>query len=413
MDRYNSLGRHTPPPPPYSLSKRDPVKTPAASQPSADPPPPPPPPPYLTSTQRCDCMNPAISNLAPQRISPETLSSCTCNHSNPTLLGPLAVEQPARHLVSNEPRKILGDNDYKWRSTSTLALPIEPKWTPALITGFPGSVSGGRATVYQLPITLERLGQTALRERFLGADTVLGHDPPTAASTLSKSLPIGHSYADPVIQTPIHLPIPGATTDAKLIRPFRKQSSKDIASLANILTATLPGSIRPPNCPSPLSAMPSMLVPVPKVEASDTPEDILEVQNALHRISDSGSTPMSASSPEDHPAHFTSMSKTQDPACAAPSLPDTGLLSRDPATTSPGQDRTDRHSLAMIKRLLSSSRYEPYRRPAGHAESVEREVASGIEEGCEKVVGVETESTSDEEADEGEREGKQVEVSME
>lgn len=247
----------------------------------------------------------------------------------------------------------------------------------------------------------ERLGHSLPRQFLSSAETRVAYDRRKAPSASSNTLSVGHNRATPPGQLPTRVvPMPGTVKDGKPIHPFRKQSSKDIASLANIITAPPPGTIGPIKRPRPASAtpIPSRLTSLPKFEGPNPSETIPDVKKAPHQVSDSNN-PVDLSESEDSSAHSPSVSKPQKPSSLALIPPDGIQLSKDRKTRFPGHGKSERVSRSVNRKGLFGSRYEPYRRPqSSGVEHVKWRVGSGV---GGKAVGVERELVMVEEGEEG------------
>ncbi|KAM0798764.1 hypothetical protein BDR22DRAFT_352193 [Usnea florida] len=411
MLQYNELGRHTPPPPPYSLSKRDPTKIQIANQPPAPPPPPPPPPPYLTSAPKCNCAIPTIDSLRRRTVAPEIRPSSACHHSNPAFPPPVGFERDARPVVSNTSPQSIEDypRSWKknWRTASLPAHPVEPKWTPAGIPGLPGPLNGAGATMPPVQFPLERLGHSVPRQLVSSAETRVGSDCRKTTSASSNTLSTGQGRANCSTRPPPRIvPLPGAVKAAKPIPPSRKQSSKDITSLANIITAPSPGAIKPTKRPCPAPAIPSRLTAAPKSKAPDPSENIQDVKKPPQQLSDSSNL-VDLSESEDKPTHPTSVLKTRNPGPIALIPPDGIQLSKDRKTRFPGHNRNERVSRLVTRKGLFSSRYEPYKRPQPSiAGNVKWRVGSGSDGKAEReLVMNAVEEDEGENGEEGKGEG--------
>ena len=289
---YNELGRHTPPPPPYSLSKRDTTRITLPNEVSQRPVPPPPPPPYLTSTRKSECTIPSIADL--QKPAMTSDDSYVCRNSNSLLLPPV----PPHHFAAQASNSQQSFEDYpsgcqyNWRYAGVSAHPVEPKWTP----GYPGPPLGP-ATARLPQFSLQGLGNPMPQSFPFCAGTRIRPDHENWTSQIPSPIPSGHDVDSRPNQPPARILSTVAMIGQQPLHKSGQQSGRDIALLANIITNDATRSPEPFRNMCPLPILPSQqaihnratLTPVPTSEELDAGEIVSNVKSLLNTNEDSNS----------------------------------------------------------------------------------------------------------------------------
>ncbi|KAF6217673.1 hypothetical protein HO133_006775 [Letharia lupina] len=382
---YEELGRHTPPPPPYSLSKRRTTKVKLENE-ASQPPPPPPPPPYLSSTPKPDCTIPSIDELWRQAVVSDGPYLARQGNAIPFPLVPL--QRSATQVFDSE--QCFGDSqgglNCNWSCPGIPAHPVEPRWTPVGILGYPGPpLEGAMAPLPEYP--LESGGHSVPRSFVFSPRTGIGLDHQKWTSQSPSTVSLGHNVVCHATQPPVHTLATRSMMDQKPLYTFRKQSSRDIASLANITTTDVTGSFGPSETMYSLSALPSQQA-VEK-RAKLTPRPTPQEFDAVRKVSDVKSPPDAnqrsssdgdASEGDGDSARVPKVAKGQDNAFPTRFKPDP-RPSKD-RTTSQRPDRVHHVSHSSHRRPSASARFEPYkRRQSKVAEMMKQRQGGAAEKG--------------------------------
>ncbi|KAL9064900.1 MAG: hypothetical protein Q9161_008574 [Pseudevernia consocians] len=381
---YNELGRHTPPPPPYSLSKRDATKielTNEDSQRSA----PPPPPPYLSSTPRHDCTIPSIDDLRRQiEAWDDSYLSRDCNaillspvhpqcSAGPGFDSQQSLEGPSGNLKSN------------WSFPRVPAHPVEPRWTPGGILGYPGPpLVGATAPLPGFP--QERLGSSRHRNPVFTAGTRIGPTHGKLVSQPPSTVSLGLNVAPCAAEPPIHTM---TMMDQKPLHTFKSQAGKEIASLVNnVKNSDATGLFEPcePMCPS--SVLPSQQAIRRRATLSTVPtsQDLDAVKNpsdgkSLLDANEDSSSNGDPSDGDDESTHVATVSKDNNFAFPARSGHE-AEPSKD-FTTSQRRDRGRPVPHFSHRRQSASARFMPYnRRQSKVTDKMEPRFGATVDVGC-------------------------------
>lgn len=383
---YNELGRHTPPPPPYSLSKRDTTKIELAnevSQRSA----PPPPPPYLSSTPKHDCTIPSIDDLRRQIEASD--DSYLWRNCNAILLSPVPPQCSAAQGFNSQQsfEGSSGSLKSNWSFPRVPAHPVEPKWTPGGILGYPGPPLGG-ATAPLPRFPLERLGSSRPQNPVFTAGTRIGPTHGRLVPQPPSTVSLGHNGAPCTAQPPVHTM---AMMDQKPLHTFKIQAGKEIASLANnVRNSDATGSFEPCESMCRSSAMPSRqairrratlsTVPTPQdLDAVKKPSDGKSVLDANEDSSSYGDS----SDGDDESTRVATVPKGQN--FAFPARSGHEVRSSKDFTTSHRRDRGRPVSHFSYRRQSASARFMPYnRRQSKVADKMESEFGATVDVGCAK-----------------------------
>ena len=325
MVLYAELGRRTPPPPPFSLRKRSSTKVKVeVSQPPA----PPPPPPYLTSTPKSDCPIPSIDELWRQAMSSD--DSYMCRNRNAIQLPPVP-RQCSVAQAFNSQQEFPENRKYSWYCPRVPAHPVEPKWAPVGIPAYSGRPLGG-ATAPLLEFPRERIDHSTPRSLADSEGTRIHLDHVNLASQSTGTV---------------------VMMDQKPLHALRKQSSRDIASLTNIITTT----------DATRSALPSQqavkkLPTVSPLQGPDAVEKVADVKSLM----DANEGSSSHVDPKDGDGKS--------------SLAGTALRGQDLASPA-------RSNREPRKRPSASARFVPYeRRQSKVAEKLEQRLGVAVVEAC-------------------------------
>ena len=279
MPFYQELGRHTPPPPPYSLGQRNSDSTKPANEASqgSDPPPPPP---YLNSAPKTECTIPSIYELEHTVAWDESKSS---HNGNAILLPPMPFQVSAAQ--NSNPGQ--GLEDYprnQYCESIRFGIPVEPEIVP----GYQGHPFRPLA---ELP--LESGSPSAPQQNFVyNQGTGLRPDHDTLNFQSLSTVSSGQNIAPCAPCAPPHTL---AAVNQQPLPTFRRHSSTNITSLANTMTLDALASFGPSrttHSPSPLPSRQATerratLTPVPTSQQSKTVGNVSDIQSLLGVKSDS------------------------------------------------------------------------------------------------------------------------------
>ena len=383
---YSELGRHTPPPPPYPESKRHTPKVKLRNKHSQVPAPPPPPPPYLSSTPKQDCKLPSIDELRRQAVIIDNPYLCHNGYAIPRPSVP--TQQHAAQSFNSH----ISFKDYSgiWEldrsGLKVPAHPVEPKWTPVGVLGYPGPPLGS-ATAPLPKFSLEESSHSMPQGCPSGARVRTRPGPERRISQSAGMGCLGHSFPSCATQFPMHTRTQVRALGQKGLHMPSKRSSKVDAWLANANTNHAPapfetsGTIRSMSALSPQQALEER-TPLTHVSVSqglDAVERISDVNSPLN-LND-GSSSHGVSSDENGESHRAArVREGQYYAYLARSEYETRLPKG--YTMSRGQDR-DRHVQHFsARRPSASARFAPYqRRQPNAAERTEQRVKVKENEG--------------------------------
>ena len=377
MPLFNELGRHTPPPPPYSLNKHNTGKSQSANEASQRPAPPPPPP-YLTSTQRPNCKIPSIDSIWRQAVGSD--DSYSCHDKNAIFL----PSTPRHRSAAQNPNPQQRFEDYpenwkySWSCPGEPAHPVEPKWTPGGILGYPGPPLG-EVTVPYPKFSVERLAHSMPHRFEFSAGTRARPHHERLTSQLSRVVPSGNSFTPCATQPPIHTITAVTRMDQKPPHTSRKRSNKDIASLANIVANT-PSYFQPSRNMYPLSVLPSQrriekLVKLPTSQELDVVEKVLEVEDLLDANTDSSGSGDSSDG-DDEPTRLAAVPKGQDYASPAQSRYETRHSKE--CMTSQGRESGHPALQSSRRRHSASARFMPYKRRQTVGDKMDQRFGSAV-----------------------------------
>lgn len=278
MPFYLELGRHTPPPPPYSLGQRNRDSTKSANEASqrSDPPPPPP---YLNSAPETECTIPSIYELEQTMAWDESKSS---HNGNAFSLPPMPFQVSAAQ-TSNPGQ---GLEDYprnQYCESIRFGIPVEPEIVP----GFQGHPFRPLA---ELP--LESGSPSAPQQNLVyNQGTALRPNHDTLNFQSLSTVSSGQNFASCNPQAPP--PTLGAVHQQPL-PTFRRHSSTNITSLANTMTLDALASFGPSRTmysPSPLPSQQATerratLTPLPTSQQSKIVGKVSNIQTLLDVNSD-------------------------------------------------------------------------------------------------------------------------------
>lgn len=379
---YEELGQRTPPPPPYSLRKRDTTKMRLANEVSHPPAPPPPPPPYLTSTPKPDCTVPSIDELWRQAVASDDLY--LRRNGNAILLPPVP---PERAQVFSPQQDYLGHRKHNWCCPGVPAHPVEPKWAPVGVPAYPRRRL--EKTAAPLPqYTLAGFDHTAHQTFVSSAGTGVRPDHEHLISQSPST--VTRSVSSCPAHCPNHTLATVALMDQKPLQTFRMQSSRHIASLANIIENDATGSIQPFDFFYPRSALPSQqtvetrdtLISAPRSQGQDTAEKVADVRNLLRANEDSSGN----DGPSDGDGDSTPAGTVpKGQKCASPARSDYEPRPPKDCTMSQGPNRRHHYSQSRHRRPSASARFVPYeRRQSQAAEKMGQRVGDAVVGGCAK-----------------------------
>lgn len=392
------LGRHTPPPPPYSLSKRDTARIRLANETSQRPPPPPPPP-YLSSAPRSDCKIPSIDEVWRQAVASD--GSYLFRNSNYTPLPPVPSQRFSTPIFDSQQGfgDSPGSGKYNWSCRGMPAHPVEPKWTPAGILGYSGPPLGG-ATVPLPNNHLESLRRSMPQSFVFTSGTRIGPDHEELTTQSPSATYLGPNAAPCVNQPPGYALATVKTPDQKQkpLPTFRKQSGKETASLANIITTDVTASFETSKPIRPLSTLPSQQTLEKRVTlaAVSTARELSAVNNASNVKSLQGANEESSSSRDSSDVECVSaVPKSQDLASPAgsknrpqPSKERMAYQSRDGGR---------RASHPSQRKSSASARFMPYkRRHSKPAENAMQSLGGAVDVNFAKLLGMRSEGAMDE-----------------
>ncbi|CAF9928878.1 MAG: hypothetical protein ALECFALPRED_004160 [Alectoria fallacina] len=365
------LGRHTPPPPPYSLSTRDTARIRLASETSQRPPPPPPPP-YLRSAPRSDCKIPSIHEVWRQAVASD--GSYLFRNGNGIPLPPV----PSQHFPPPIFDSQQGFVDYRG-SSGMPAHPVEPKWTPVGILGYSGPPLGG-ATVPLPKTPLESLRRSMPQGFAFTAGTRIGPDHEGSTTQSPSALSLSPNAAPRASQPPGYTitTINKPNQKQKPLPTFRKQSSKETASLANIITTDVTAPFEPSNTICPLSALPSQQTPekLAALAAVSRAKELNTVKNASNFKSPQGANEESSSAGDSSDVECVIDKDGQStPARAVSKSQDLTSPAGSKHGPQPSKERMDYQSRDGARRAShpgqrkpsASARFMPYQRRQSNA----------------------------------------------
>ena len=275
MVLYNELGRHTPPPPPYSLNKRDTTKAKLAEEVSQGPAPPPPPP-YLNRTSISDCTIPPIEDIWRQAVIPD--DSQLRSSGNNILLPPVPPQRCTAQVFNSQQRfgDLDGNRNPRPSSLGVPAHPVEPKWAPVGSISYLGPPMGGAATrVAKFPP--EKLGQSTTQSCVFDAGTRIRPEHVKSSFQSPSTVSLGQIIAS----SPTHALATVTRMDQVPPHLFRKQSNKDNTSLTRSITTNATASLENPNNTNPLSAPLSQ----PAIKRYTTPATLDEL-SVVQKVTD-------------------------------------------------------------------------------------------------------------------------------
>ena len=391
MHLQNELGRHTHPPPPYSLSKRGTPKIEPAKDASQRPNPPPPPP-YLTNTPKSDCSLPPIDGLRRQTVASD--DPYLSHLGNAISLPPVSSQRSAAHNVG--PQNGFPDCPGNWNYTrncpETPAHPVEPKWTPVGILGYPGPLSMG-ATAPLPKFLRERIDHSTPQSFVCNAGTRIRADDNDCASQSSNIAVLGPYAASCATRPPIHTLKVLPTMILKSQRNFRRPSSKETASLANIITNDTTRAFRPYETICPPSALPYQQVierratltnasTTQDLKATEKVADLKSLLGANEDINSDGEP----SDGDRESTHAGKVPMGQDSASLS-RIEHEHRPSKD-GKTSRGRDGGHPASRSSHRRPSAPARFEPYQRPQSNmADRIRQRPGCEVDEGCAKSPG--------------------------
>lgn len=386
---YSELGRHTPPPPPYSLSRRESARSKVAGEGSQrpTPPPPPPPPPYSSSSAaKPDCTTPSTDNL--QRQSVVWDDSYLSRNGNAVLLPPMPPQRSAAQ-VSNSQQSF---EDYpgslmcNWSCPGLPAQPVEPRWTPVGVLGYPGPPLGG--TRVPLPkCCLERLGHSTPPSSAFDADTRIRPDYEKLTSQSANELYLGHNVAPCATQPAIDSLASVAMMDQKSLHTSNRQLSKDMASLTNIVTkdATRSFEAFDTMCSWSWTATQSqqaverratMTMP-PTAQELGAVEKLLGLKNLLD-VRDVNTSERDPGDRIDESMRTVMIPKGQ--GYASPARPIHGPRHSEDYTASQARNRCSHGVHSSHRRSSASARFSPYKRgQSTTTERMERRLGNAVD----------------------------------
>ena len=283
MLSYSELGRHTPPPPPYSESKGNTPKAKLGNGPSQVAASPPPPPPYLSSTPKHNCRIPSIDELRRTVISDDPYLS---HDGNALSLPPVPTQHSTAQVLDS--RISFKDYSRNWGCDRSRlrapAHPVEPRLNPVGVIGYPGPPLGG-ATVPKL--SLEGASHPMPHRCCSSADSGNrpGHE--RRISQLIGTGCLDHGFPSCAIHAPMHTQTTLPATGPKPLHTPRKPSSQAVASFANanVNHTIVPLETLGSTCP--WSALPSQ--EALEESATLTPQPTSQGFDAVERASTLGS----------------------------------------------------------------------------------------------------------------------------
>ena len=371
---YSELGRHTPPPPPYSESKRDTSRFKLGNESSQRQALPPPPPPYLSSMPKSDCRIPSINELRRQGVILNDSYSCDYGNAIPF---PLAPPQRSAAQIFDPHQSFEGCSgswEYDRSCPGVPAHPVEPKWTPAGVLGYPGPPLG-----VPFPKLSPETPSHSAPQGFVssaGTRTSPGHESWVSQSPSTDFL--GHIFPSCATRYPEHTRTTVTTMDQRPLQRSGKRSSKDVASFANITTDAT-GLFESSENICPLSALPcqrgigkrATLTRAPASQRLDAVERVSHVKSLLNVNDDSSSN--GDSSGENGESNRAAMvRKGHDYASLARFKHET-RVSKDYAM-SRGQESSHHVPNFSNRRPSASARFAPYkRRQSKAAERMEQD----------------------------------------
>ena len=362
---YNELGRHTPPPPPYSLTKRDTTKTmfvDEAPERSA----PPPPPPYLNSTLRSNCTIPSIDYI--QRQTAASDDKYLLRNGITISLPPVHPQGFAAQDVGLQ--QSFEDYSESCKNDSGIpgvpAHPIEPKWTPVGILGHPGPPAW--------PIfPLDRSSHAAPPSFGMYAGVRIRPDHEKSIVQLPSTVSVAHSVTSCAIQPPDHSRAKVTTMDQKPLPTFGEYASKENASFANTITNNGPTSSKQSETVCATSALPSQQCTEKHVTLTGMPTskelNAVETESSFKRPQGANSKTSTTGGPSNttttnHRAgeatYASTVRKSQEPT--SPPGSESIMRPCNDSTVSQGSDRVHHILHSSHRRTSASARFAPYAR---------------------------------------------------
>ena len=374
---YSELGRHTPPPPPYPESKRNTPKATLRNEPSQVPAAPPPPPPYLSSTPKHDCKLPSIDELRRRAVIID--DPYLYHDGNAIPRPPVPTQQDAAQVLNSHMsfKDYAGNWEYDRSRLKGPAQPIEPKWTPVGVPGYPGPPLGlataplpklsREGSSHSIPQGCKSSARARTRpdhERRIPHSTGIGY--------------LGHSFPFCATHAPMHTRTIVPAVRQKGPHTPRKRSSKVDVWLANpnINHTTAPFETSEPIWPWPaLSPQQALEERTTLTQASasqglDAVERISGV-NSLLNLND-GSSSNGNSSDENGESNRAAMVREGQYYASPARVKYESRLSTDYAMPR-GQDRGHHVQSFSTRRPSASARFMPYQqRQSKAAERIEQ-----------------------------------------
>lgn len=365
MFSYSELGRHTPPPPPYSESKSDTPKVKLGNGLSQAPAPPPPPPPYSSSTSKYDCKIPSIGELRRAVTSDDPY---LCHDGKAISLLPV----PTQHSTARVLDSHISFQDYsrEWgydRSCLRVpAQPVEPKWNPVGVLGYPGPSSGGDTT------PLPKLSQEGTSHSVPHCSCASANSRTRTGDERRISQPPGtrgldHNFRSCATHVPMHTQTTVPAIGQKQLHTSGKRSSQVVASFANAdvnhTTAPLETSegIHPWSTLASQQALEerAALIQVATLQGLGAVERVSELDNPI--ILHDGSSINEDSSGENGESNRTARVREGQHYAYPPQLEYEIRLPKD-HTVSRGHDRGHHVQHLSTRRPSASARFTPYQR---------------------------------------------------
>lgn len=370
MLSYNELGRHTPPPPPYSLTKRDTIKpifANEASKRSA----PPPPPPYLSSTPRSNCTIPSIDYIQRQTAASDDIY--LFRNGNAILLPPVPPQGFAAQDVGLQQsfEDYSGDCENDSGLPGVPAHPVEPRWAPVGILGYPGPPLGGITAPWPNS-PLDRLSHPAPQSLGINAGSRIRSDHEKSIVQSPSTVPVAHSVASCATQPNTTL-AKATPMDQKPLHTFRKHASKENASLANTMTQNSLASFKQSETMCAPSTLPSQpctekrimltVVPTSKEFNADENESRFKRSQGANLESSSTGGPRNTRTinhKDGEATYATTVPKSQE--LTSPAGPKTDIRPCKDFTASQAHDRVHHVLPSSHRRTSASARFAPYGR---------------------------------------------------
>lgn len=365
MLSYSELGRHTPPPPPYSESKSGTPKATLGNGPAQVPAPPPPPPPYLSSTPKHDCNIPSMDELRRAVVSDDPYLG---HDGNAISLPPVPTQLSTAQGFDAH----IGFKDYSrnWgydrNRLGVPAHPVEPKWNPVGVLGYPGPSSGGART--PLPkLSLEGASHLMPHGCCASADS---RTRPGKERRFSQSIGTGYldsSFSSCATHAPMHTQTTVPAMGQKQLHTPRKRSNQVVASFgdANVNHTTAPLESSGIMCP--FSILPSqqaleeraMVTQVPTPQGFDAVERLSDLGSPIY-LNDASSNNEDSS---DENGESNREAMVREGRChASPARFNHGPRFPKDYTMAQGQDRGYHVQNFSTRRPSASARFAPYQR---------------------------------------------------